>query len=73
MTDIKLNVFGRDMLVRRSQGKWLAYYLGNVGKRRLAEDITIPSDIKDHEIPGYMADFYHEWATPAHHGVLVLD
>lgn len=73
MTDIKLSVFGREMLVSRSQEQWLVYLLGTEGKRRLADDIAIPPDIQDRDIAGYLADFYHEWATPKHNDVVPLD
>jgi hypothetical protein len=60
---MKLNVFGKHIEVVRCNNKWKAYYLGNEGKKRLAEDIVIPSDIEENELPNYMADLCHEWAS----------
>jgi len=44
---MRLNVFGREMEVLRREGQWLAYHLGNEGKKRLAADLTIPAGIDE--------------------------
>ena len=61
---MKLNVFGRLVEVARDGTSWKAFYLGNEGKRRLAEDIIIPPHIQEEQIIEYVADLCHEWATP---------
>lgn len=61
---LKLDVFGRSVLVERSASGWEAFYLGGDGKRRHADDIFIPSTIQEAELERYVADLCHEWATP---------
>ena len=68
-----LDVYGRRVLVRRERDAWCAYYPGNEGKRRLAGDITIPSDLAAGEVIRFVADLCHEWATPARSRVRRLD
>lgn len=70
---MKLNVFGKKIEVVRRDNKWRAYYLGNEGKRRLAANIVIPSDIKEDELREYMADLCHEWATPNRDSVTLME
>jgi hypothetical protein len=69
MKSIKLDVFGRRMLVEESQTGWSLFYLGAEGKRRPAHDLVIPDDLPEAEIETYLADLCHEWATPRHPGV----
>ncbi len=69
---MKLNVFGRHVQVLRCNNDWKAYYLGNEGKRRLAEDIVIPSEIKKDELPNYLADLCHEWASQNRETVTII-
>lgn len=69
---MRLNVFGREMEVLRREGQWLAYHLGNEGKKRLAADLTIPAGIDESELLTYIADVCHEWATPAQDRVFVI-
>lgn len=71
-TPIKLNVFGRPVLVERRGDDWVAYYLGSEGKRRPAEDIMIPASIGESELVRYVADLCHEWATARHPNVVRL-
>lgn len=68
----KFDVFGRAVLVSRPGTRWQAYYLGNEGKRRRADDIVIPSSLSENEIRQYLADLCHEWATTAHPDVRAL-
>lgn len=69
---MKLNVFGQQIEVVRQNNKWKTYYLGNEGKRRLADNIVIPSNITEEKIPEYMADLCHEWATPNQNDVTII-
>lgn len=61
---MKLNVFGRRVDVLRQNSQWKVFYSGNEGKRRVANDIVLPSNLNDEEIIGYISDLCHEWATP---------
>lgn len=44
---------------------WRAYYLGADGKRRPA-DFIVPADVGKEELMEYLADLFHEDATPGH-------
>ena len=66
---MKLDVFGRDVEVVRVKDSWVAYYIGNEGKKRLARDISIPDHMIESEIVKYIADLHHEWATPRNNKV----
>lgn len=69
---MKLDLFGHWVLVLREQDRWVVFYLGNDGKRRAATDLVIPAEYSESEIPRYLADLCHEWATPQHPDVRVL-
>ena len=60
---IKIDVFGKIVLVIQSPEGWSAFYLGPDGKRRPADDLFIPSFILEAEIEDYLADICHEWAS----------
>lgn len=45
---------------------WRAFYLGNEGKRRLAQDIVLPNTATEQEIERILSDLFHEYATPKH-------
>ncbi len=63
---IKLDVFGRPMLVERTASGWQIFDLGSDGKRRLARDVVIPDLISEGELEQYLADIFHESATKRH-------
>ena len=63
MTTLKFDVFGRQVLVIGAGDEWKAFYSGTEGKRRPAENIVIPSNISEEQLPQYLADLCHEWAT----------
>ncbi len=71
-TGLQLNVFGREVLVQRGDDHWQVYYLGAEGKKRRANDIVVPADISIQEIPDYIADLCHEWASPRHNSVILI-
>ena len=63
---MKLNVFGKKIIeIIRKDDEWQAFYLGNEGKKRKAEGLIIPSSIHESEIDEYIADLFHEMATPS--------
>lgn len=61
---MKLNVYGRKFEIIKSEGKWKVFILGDEGKKRIADQITIPSNIIESELINYISDVYHEWASP---------
>jgi len=63
-TRMKLNVYGRKFEIIKSEGKWKVFILGDEGKKRIADQITIPSNIIESELINYISDVYHEWASP---------
>ena len=69
----KFDVFGRRVAIVRANGQWLAFYLGNEGKRRRAEDIVLPATLAESELRSYLDDLCHEWATYRHPGVRIID
>ena len=70
---MKLDVFGRIVDVIRDGNRWMAFYPGNEGKKRRAEDIVLPPELKEENIIEYIADLCHEWATPGNSEVKRLD
>ena len=73
MNSIKFDVFGRDVLIVESDDGWEAFYLGAEGKKRLAKDITVPSNISETEMTQYLDDLCHEWATDRNKSVKRVD
>jgi len=69
MKSIRFDVFGRDVLVSRSEEEWEAFYVGNEGKRRPARDIIIPGVIEESKLTQYLDDLCHEWATDQNNSV----
>ncbi len=70
---MKLDIFGRMIVeIIRDNEEWHAFRLGNEGKKRMLNDIKIPSDLPESELVGYVEDVYHEWATPNNYHVRVL-
>ena len=70
---MKINVFGKIIEVVRNSNRWDVFYLSNEGKKRLANDIVIPSHLKEEGLIEYLSDLCHEWATPDNKEVKVLD
>jgi hypothetical protein len=70
---MKFNVFGRVMEVVRDGKHWKVYYPGNEGKKRIAENIHIPSEVAECDLVEYLADICHEWARPDRSDVRRLD
>lgn len=69
----RFDVFGRDVMVVREDADWVVYDLGGDGKRRLANDIRVPSELSADDLAQYLDDLCHERATPRHSRVRPLD
>jgi hypothetical protein len=63
MQEFRFNVFGTLISITGSAGNWQAFHLGADGKRRPA-DFIVPTNVADHELAEYLADLFHENATP---------
>lgn len=71
---MKLDVFSKmDIEVLRDGDEWIAFRLGAEGKKRRMHDLELPADIAPEELVTYIADVFHEWATPANSNVRVLE
>ena len=66
---MKLNVFGRKVEVVKSKENWKVFILEGEGKKRIADNIFIPSSVNESEIVNYLSDMYHEWATPSNNQI----
>jgi hypothetical protein len=73
MKSLKFDVFGRDVLIAETGGRWEAFYLGSEGKRRPAKDIVVPADIEESKLIQYLDDLCHEWATDRNNSVKRVD
>jgi hypothetical protein len=71
MREYHFNVFGKPVAVRAAAGGWEAFYLGAEGKRRPA-DFVVPADVDAAGLREWLADLFHENATPRHPDVDVL-
>jgi len=66
---IKLDVFGRLMLAEHTAAGWQLFDLSHDGKRSRVRDVAIPDFIPESGLEQYLADLFHETATPTHSGV----
>ena len=60
---MKLDVFGKRMLVEWSDGAWRTYLLGAEGKRS-AINVAIPESVTEGDLVQHFDDLYHEAVTP---------
>ena len=63
MKEFRFNIFGAHIAVTGAPGTWQAFRLGPEGKRRPA-DFIVPADVAEDELCEYLADLFHENATP---------
>lgn len=63
MSELRFNVFGRLVAIVGSPGAWTPYSLGPEGKRGPAGFI-VPNSLSEGELCQYLADLFHESATP---------
>ena len=64
MREFRFNVFGRLIAIVATAEGWAAYVLGPEGKRRPAE-FVVPHFVGEEGLQQYLADLFHECATPA--------
>lgn len=65
MGEHRFDVFGKLVVIAGEPGAWQAFYPGVDGKRRPA-DFIVPHDVAEDELAEYLADLFHENATPKH-------
>jgi hypothetical protein len=66
----RFDVFGRRIGVTRVGEEWKAVILGADGKHR--HGVEIPSWVEESQLGRYLADLFHESATPERPDVLDL-
>ena len=72
VTTHRYSVFGSLIAIEGEPGDWSAFILGAEGKRRPASFI-IPNFLSEVEICQYLADLFHEAATPTHGDVYRIE
>lgn len=71
MEEYRFNVFGMLVAINGAKGNWRAFYLGAEGKRRAA-DFIVPRNVEAGDLQEYLADLFHENATPRNPAVRQL-
>ncbi|KFI06125.1 hypothetical protein [Massilia sp. BSC265] len=71
MNTLRFKVFGRLVAISGKPGAWQAFYPGSDGTRRPA-GFVIPADITEDGLAEYLADLFHEDATPRRNTVELL-
>jgi len=62
MADLRYNVFGRIVLIRRDGAAWRAFSVGADGKRAPA-GFEVPDFLGEDEIEQFLFDLFHELAA----------
>ena len=70
---MKVEAFGRELLISREGEKWVVYDLGSEGKKRPASDIVIPATVLEPELVQYLGDLLHEYASLRNPEVKIVD
>lgn len=70
---LRFDVYGRIIGVTREEGEWRAVYFGSDGKHREAPDVVIPPGVGEAELAGFLADIFHESASPENPDVVQVD
>lgn len=63
MNELRFKVFGKVVAITGQSGAWQAYYPGSNGTRRPA-DFVVPAELTEADLAEYLADLFHEDATP---------
>lgn len=66
MSELRFEVYGRNIAVQSTETGRKCFLLGVDGKRRPAHDIVVPDFVADEDVLQFLADLLHECATPAH-------
>ena len=70
---MKYKIFGRKIEILKIDEKWKVFILSSDGKKRPANDIFIPSSVKESEIEIYLEDLLHEWASPENDKIIKIE
>jgi hypothetical protein len=71
MRELRFRVFGTLVVIVSTGRGWTPYLVGADGKRRRA-DFVVPSFIEEKDLAQYLADLFHEAATPRNNKVIQL-
>ncbi|MBS0448997.1 MAG: hypothetical protein JSR59_23995 [Proteobacteria bacterium] len=71
MRERRFSVYGRPVAIAGSPGAWTAFELGADGKRSAA-GFVVPDFLEEDELCTYLADLFHESATPSNGDVVQL-
>jgi hypothetical protein len=69
---MRFDGYGQPMGAERRDGAWRLYVLSDDGKRRAVHDVAVPPDLEASELLTWLADIYHESASPRHPDVVRL-
>ena len=72
MSELKFNVFGRHVAIAGRPGSWTAYSVSSEGKR-VPADFIVPNFLEEGELCQYLADLFHESATPTNGDVFQIE
>jgi hypothetical protein len=76
MRQLRFNVFGTLVTITGAPGAWQAFYPGSASRseasKRRPADFIVSDDIPEEGLLEYLADFFHEDATPRRPNVLRL-
>lgn len=61
---LRFDVFGRQVGITREDDRWHAVFIGPEGAHREARGIEIPSYLEEGDLQRFLADLYHESASP---------
>ena len=66
----EIEVFGVRLIAEQAGGRWTLFYPGADGKRRPAHDVVVPAFVvTEDDLAAYLADLWHEAATPTNQDV----
>ncbi len=69
---LRFDVFGKEVGIVREEGGWRAVYVGREGKHRSAPGVTIPPWVDEPDLVEFLADLFHEAASPERPTVIPL-
>jgi len=69
---MKFEVFGKELIVERKGSGWVVFQSAE-GKRWPVRDLVIPDFVTELDLSRYLADLFHESASPEHPDVRRVD